>query len=335
MLTMTSSPTSPRASPIPSPLLLPHSPRSRQQPAPFHTTRTSRKTPDSPAAKILPSTSAISLLSLSFSKAAVQSEEDAGMHSISSVLEEACTNSTSSTPVQSPKPNMQNLYRKTPASTSYTNTAGLYFNSAQHRRVSHYISAGSPTTGSAIGSMSRRSSVVNLAGSPRSRRPSYAAIPPDSPSLGPISLGSSPTKMFLAQTPPSLSMLNPSSLQQLQQQQQQQPQQQQQLYSHQNTWQARTTPISIPGKSESHGQREPGSPVLGPVMTPLEAAPMTPMVLDASLSYGMGSQRQQNGFYVPKRMDEEDEEEDEEENAGSRERQEGSNIIETLKKATN
>lgn len=325
---------------MPSPLLPPHSPRdsnSNSQGPRDHTSHYRKRVPNintggfagsesmtrdtaySPT-KILPSTSTISLLSLSFSNANL---EDDGT-TIGSVLEEP------QQPPQSPK---QLLWRKaghlTP-STSFTN-AGQYLNSAHHRRVSHYISgiSSSPT------SVSRRGSAVSLPqfagtpstpgaqtipGSSKSRRASYTLqspgqsssspmyshmmIPPDSPPLGPVSLCNSPSKMFLAQTPPvgqysrwastAVSTAPPSNVIDIIQEhaadeeEDSDKQQQQQHSSSVDTTAAalaaaleieinnhKVSPIAIPMRYGG-----PGSPALGPVMSPLEAAPMTPMALD-------------------------------------------------------
>lgn len=423
--------TSPTLSPQPSPLLLPHSPRSSKlsssrntgnnktssstlssqlgpQPVkkrvPSINTNMSDMAKDTTASpsKILPSTSAISLLSLSFSKASLAAEED----SIGTVLEEPVSHTLQhqgqpQTP-QSPK---QPIWRKpghlTPSS-SFTN-AGQYLNSAQHRRVSHYMTgiSSSPT------SVSRRGSAVNLpqmgtsinnssnvgatsgsynggAGFPstpgaqiipsKSRRasytmsfqspsqhhmplssPMYSNIPPDSPSLGPISLCSSPTKLFLAQTPPVLGQFpkhwvtnnqahqNPSNIIDIIQKSEDDRVEdvfddndedgkimvnktaaaiaaalESEISSSKHTGNSYTRTNSFVNRnrgyssSSSHGRRlgdgsstpisiprrenmkDPGSPELGPVATPLETAPMTPMALDM---HGQNNSYKQNQMY--------------------------------------
>lgn len=269
--------------------------------------------------KLLPSTSTISLLSLSFSKANMEDENV----SIGSVLEEP--QQTYQQPPQSPK---QPMWRKaghiTP-SGSFT-SASQYLNSAQHRRVSHYMSgmAGSPT------SVSGRGSAVNLPqvagapstpgaqtipGGPRSRRASYTIqspsqnqspmythmAPPDSPPLGPVSLVGSPSKMFLAQTPPvgqftkwstgQTGHAHPSNVIDIIQEgiaDDEETEEETQNSDTVNTTAAalaaaleteinnnKVSPIAIPMRFN-----DPGSPNLGPVMSPLETAPMTPMALD-------------------------------------------------------
>lgn len=423
--------TSPSLSPLPSPLLLPLSPRSSKpsgstttnnkasvtssQPGPqqikmrapnininTNANDAAKDTTTSPA-RILPSTSTISLLSLSFSKAnlASASAED---DTIDTVLEESGPQASQhqgqpQTP-QSPK---QPIWRK-PAGhltpTSSFTSSGQYLNSAQHRRVSHYITgiSGSPT------SVSRRGSSVNLsqlgtsinnnnggdigstggsygggAGFPttpgaqiipsKSRRPSYTMsfqspgqhqmplsspmysnIPPDSPSLGPISLCSSPTKLFLAQTPPVLSQFpkhwvtnsnahqHPSNVIDIIQEGDDNRAEEavedneedgnntvkktaaaiaaaleseisnnEHNHTRANSYTSRnrghssshgrrlgdesSTPISIPRRENI---TDPGSPELGPVATPLETAPMTPMALDL---HSQNNSHKQNQVY--------------------------------------
>lgn len=414
---MTTSPgntlTSPGISPLPSPLLLPHSPRDagtyqqgpstlQSQHSSFSSLGPKKRVPSintgfagsegpivsrdnaySPTG-LLPSTSTISLLSLSFSKANLENE--GVTTSIGSVLEEqGPSQQLYQQPPQSPKQQLRRKAGHITPSSSFT-SAGQYLNSAQHRRVSHYISGisvGSPT------SMSRRGSAANLSqlpgtpttpgaqtipSQPRSRRASYTTIPfqspghqsqspmyshhsmmipPDSPPLGPVSLCSSPTKMFLAQTPPagqysrhwvsanpshshavSSPTTNPSNVIDIIQEgsgDEEEPtgsrdQKQKAADDTVNTTAAAiaaaleteihnssansrhhhyhvhqqsgslastsgSTPITIPLRSS-----EPDSPSLGPVMTPLETAPMTPMALDLQSQHNSFS-RQQSQLY--------------------------------------
>ena len=299
-----------------SPRLMPHSPPSR---APGSFTRTSLKRVPSlttimdlgstvPPSRVLRSTSTISLLSLSFASANMDDESS----SISSVLEES-------------------PYARLSPSASFT-SANKYLNSAQHKRVSHYMSAGSPTSRT----VSQRGSAVNLlqlasTGS-RSRRASFQGqqqmmlIPPDSPALGPVSLCSSPSHIFLSQTPPISSRsdtwangnadnnnnnnsnnsnyMYPSKI--INGIQEADPVESLRvrntaaelaaaleseiMKSTSSTQQGRqivsSTPISIPMRYFDVGAGI-DSPELRPAETPLETAPMTPMVLDNSLPGGI------------------------------------------------
>lgn len=320
-------------SPLPSPLLMPQSPRNAvgnlatpnnhyKSRVPnintgFAADSSARDNSTQSPTRLLPSTSTISLLSLSFSKANMEEENV----SMDSVLEEPQQQPPLYQSSQSP---IQPVRRKnghlTP-SGSFT-SAGQYLNSAQHRRVSHYMSgvAGSPT------SVSRRSSAVALSSTagagpqsipvqPKSRRQSYSLqspgqspmhahmmIPPDSPSLGPVSLVGSPSKMYLAQTPPvghftkwmannsasggSGNYVPPGTNTNADDRTDDETKVNSDTVSttaaalaaaleseinHHN----KVSPITIPIRHE-----DPGSPGLDPTMSPLETTPMTPMALD-------------------------------------------------------
>lgn len=344
---------------MPSPLLLPHSPRETSQGTSTtpHTYKkrlptintgfagpeaVARETTYSPT-RLLPSTSTISLLSLSFSNANL---EDSGVSIGSVLLEEPQPH----TPQQAPQSPKQPLWRKaghlTPTS-SFT-SAGQYLNSAQHRRVSHYITGipGSPTSGSRRGSAANlpqlSGTTPNTPGAQtipgqqqqsRSRRPSYTLqspmqpqspmyshlVPPDSPPLGPVSLGSSPSRMFLAQTPPVSQFArwgtmpgnagHPSNvidiIQERAADEEETDDEDRQSETVKTTAAAlkaaletelnnhsKASPIAIPLR---HGE-EPDSPELGPVMSPLGTAPMTPMALDLQ-SQQNSLQTSQGGYF--------------------------------------
>lgn len=257
----TSSCSSPGISPFPSPMLLPHSPHSTTNPITTgKITNTEPKTLGNAfhsiplqisesQSKILPSTSNISLLSLSFSN---NDPEQSG--STVDVLQER--NFVKDTGRQHNLLHQQQFHK----SNSPAYSSSPYLSNTQQQRVGHYLH----TMGSGSRPGSHRDSGINLTGlspsnssgftgsqyilSTTSRNGSpildqfipasssrsllsyagYSVSPkylspgsgggssingmiiPDSPNLGPISLCNSPTKLLLNQTPPVSSRLGSS-----------------------------------------------------------------------------------------------------------------------------
>lgn len=257
----TSSYSSPGISPFPSPMLLPHSPHSTTNPI---TTGKITNTESNnlgnafhsiplpvleSQSKILPSTSNISLLSLSFSNSDPEQlgsavdvlqernfmKDDGRQHNLLHQQQFHKPNS----PAYSSNPYMSNTQQQRvghylhtmgsgsrPGShrDSVINLTGLSPNNSTGFTGSQYILSttscnGSPISDQFIPASSSRS-LLSYAGYPVS--PKYLSpgsggissingmIIPDSPNLGPISLCNSPTKLLLNQTPPVSSRLGPS-----------------------------------------------------------------------------------------------------------------------------
>lgn len=198
----------PGTSPLSSPYLHPVSP-ARPPPPLANSKRASSRSGFELGAtgRLLPSTSSISLLSLTLGSSSTNLaglDEDIGAPRIGSVLEgDRAALSAKQRPRSAVAP-----------AAPVTAPAVQYLNSVQQRRVSHYAS-----------STSQRSSMVNLAqmagppisptssslalslSLPRSRRESFGThlFVPDSPALAPVSICGSPSRLFLAATPGSTS----------------------------------------------------------------------------------------------------------------------------------
>lgn len=201
----------PGSSPLASPYLHPVSPARPPPPLAVNMKRVPSGFELGTTGRLLPSTSSISLLSLTLGSSSTNLaglEEVIGAPSIGTVLEEDRA---------APSTKQRPRSALAPAAPVATST-GQYLNSVQQRRVSHYAS-----------SASQRSSMVNLAqmagpagappispsssslalslSMPRSRRESFGPqlFVPDSPALAPVSICGSPSRLFLAATPGSTS----------------------------------------------------------------------------------------------------------------------------------
>lgn len=219
---------SPVASPLPSPKLMPVSPSSRRPSAAFQQLSMKRAASSSAAAtetaqqsatptstqsptRMLSSTSTVSLLSLSLqaaspAAAAAAADEVSAHTSIETVLQAPPAGHPSPTAAVHHHRRYAGAGKLSP-SASYTSTAGQYFSSAQHRRVSHYSTSASQRS-SAVNLLQLAGAADSAAAVPTSRRSSFggqhnSALVPDSPSLGPVSVCGSPSRLFLAQTPPA------------------------------------------------------------------------------------------------------------------------------------
>lgn len=164
------SPISPVISPkmipstLPSPVLLPHSPRELRIKSPRLST-TSTQGLSRTNSRLLPSTSSISLLSLSFANTSIDSEEQ------SSSLVAPGSNSGS----------RSGSFSGSSRSAVVSPGSSPHVHNAFHNRISHYQrSLRSPSTAH------------------HHYTPSQLASIPNSPELGPVSLSSSPSRINLS-----------------------------------------------------------------------------------------------------------------------------------------
>lgn len=260
----TTSLTSPGMSPLPSPMLVPQSPRSTSNPTAStsnHITNTNSTNYDSdPLAatlnfvpssssssnKLLPSTSNISLLSLSFSNA----EPDQFGNTMDILQEEQ--DSTNTLGRHQSQLQQQQWLKSTPSSYS----TNQYMSAAQQRRVGHYIN--SMGTGSRPGS--RRGSTVNLMSSSPGNPTSFVGsqqMPPTGSYMGAPTSGQA-----IPQTPRSR---RPS-------------------YSQYSMSPMYFSPSSSNGTNSINGMLIPDSPNLGPIS--LRNSP-TSLLLNQTPPFGM------------------------------------------------